>query len=101
MTPTTASANVISSAARFRTRPIAYWVATLVWGVEGIVGGTLALVSMGALRRSHRSAGVPHHPGYHVQPALPGDPGVVEAGVKPWMEGLNIARGLACIDVTR
>lgn len=55
---TASAANVISSAARLRSRPIAYWVATLVLGVEGIVGGILALV------RWAPYAGVIGHLGY-------------------------------------
>jgi hypothetical protein len=58
MTPATASANIISSAAPLRSRLIAYWVATAVLGVEGIVGGILALV------RWAPYAGIIGHLGY-------------------------------------
>ncbi len=58
MTPATASANFISSASRLRSRSIAYWVATLVLGVEGIVGGILGFV------RWAPYAGIIGHLGY-------------------------------------
>jgi uncharacterized membrane protein YphA (DoxX/SURF4 family) len=62
MTDTTgnsATANLVNSAAPSRSRPIVYWVSTIVLGVEGIVGGALALVRWPAYAEVMRHLGYP------------------------------------------
>jgi uncharacterized membrane protein YphA (DoxX/SURF4 family) len=53
------AANFANSAASPRSRTIAYWVTTLVLGIEGVVGGVLALIGWPAYAEMLRHLGYP------------------------------------------
>jgi uncharacterized membrane protein YphA (DoxX/SURF4 family) len=61
MTNLASTADFASSADSSRGRAIAYWLTTLILGIEGVVGGTLALIRWPAYAEIIRHLGYPDY----------------------------------------